>query len=63
MCLYTDQLVVSSPSMSALSLEWMLLTNQVCTVTLNHSDHNYHNTKHEVIRFSSHRYHGYHNTL
>ena len=66
MCLCTDQLVVSSPSMLALSLEWMLLTSQVCTVTLTHSNHyyhDYHNMKHEVIRGSSHRYHGYHNTL
>ena len=61
MCLYTDQLVVSSPLMSALSLEWMLSTSQVCTVTITHSDHNYHNMKHEVIRGSDHNYHDYHN--
>ena len=47
--------------MSALSLEWMLLTSQVCSVTLTHSDHYYHNMKHKVIRGSDHNYHDYHN--
>ena len=61
MCLCTDQLVVSSLLMSVLSLEWILLTSQVCTITLNHSDHYYRNMKHEVIRGSDHNYHDYHN--